>query len=639
MNAMPDLIKDKQTKHWWLFAAVAVIVCISYSFYASVNYPLLNSDDGLNILMAHYYDLPADIYCWGQDRLGSIIPLTAQFFMKVFGASAITAVSLSNYTILILGYIGFASLLKKPVSKLLFAVVWFLPYERFIDINRFTIGVEYSLIAFSIFLIRKVRFEGKGFFDLRNHVLLAGITLLLGLSIWASDLAIVTIFLLLFTLGAFHYRKHRKLLPRREVLLYAAGGTLFWTLFIIRAKSYAVVKTEEFASLNSFGDVLRGLSVVKESIWKVLRFRDHDFFLTAYAWLLPVVIAGTAILALQKKVRISEETKKWAFFLFIDVLAVLGVIFLSHWVLINEMGRRYFVATYISLSVLLFLLIENALVSISMRRAVYTFVALTVLVAAISPLYTMKYVSVKTLKPTVETMSEFRKLGHIGIIAEYWNAYRTSCGHLDLIKATPHDKSDVRNPKLVEEVFAQPNLYVIRDMWIERFPDTLKQFGFTLLKDGSEFYTGGCFVCKYKRLPLSHIYSAGELKTDPAFLVNEPGGPVISVNPQSPDAKEKHVVFGPNVALLPGKYGVRYVMEASEITTGKPFAIIDISAGSGQQQLLYKDLTRALFPQSGYRTIEVELEVPHRVSNVEFRLIYSGNASVKLKSIQLIEKP
>ena len=102
------------------------------------------------------------------------------------------------------------------------------------------------------------------------------------------------------------------------------------------------------------------------------------------------------------------------------------------------------------------------------------------------------------MKPRVEYSKEFESLGNIGVISEYWNSYITSCTNPNLIKATPHDTSwAVRNYKIVDEVFNQDNIYIIRDMWFETFPDSSKQFGRILIKDGSEFKIGDCKVCKY----------------------------------------------------------------------------------------------------------------------------------------------
>jgi hypothetical protein len=114
-----------------------VIVVVSFFLYSSRFYPLLNSDDALNILMTYYYDLPNDFYCWGQDRGGTFIPLISQIFHKTFGFSAVLSVSFSNYFVLLIGYLGFSSLFKSKKTKLLFALVWFFPPIRFIDLTRF----------------------------------------------------------------------------------------------------------------------------------------------------------------------------------------------------------------------------------------------------------------------------------------------------------------------------------------------------------------------------------------------------------------------------------------------------------------------------------------------------------------------
>jgi len=53
---------------------------------------------------------------------------------------------------------------------------------------------------------------------------------------------------------------------------------------------------------------------------------------------------------------------------------------------------------------------------------------------------------------------------------------------------------------LVDAVFERDDIYVIRDSWMKTFPDTLKQFGYTLLKDGSPFQLSDCDVCKYRKI-------------------------------------------------------------------------------------------------------------------------------------------
>jgi len=136
---------------------VAAILLLSFFLYAARFYPLLNSDDALNILMTYYYKLPRDFYCWGQDRGGTLIPLLGQLFYQGFGLTPVLSVSLAGYLLLLAGYAGFASLMKKDSTKLLLAVAWFLPPLPFIDLLRFPLGMEYSLLGLLLLLAGRVR--------------------------------------------------------------------------------------------------------------------------------------------------------------------------------------------------------------------------------------------------------------------------------------------------------------------------------------------------------------------------------------------------------------------------------------------------------------------------------------------------
>ncbi|MCD4747272.1 MAG: hypothetical protein K8R58_13320 [Bacteroidales bacterium] len=77
---------------------------MSFLLFSSIFYPLFNSDDGVTVLMLHYFKLPNDIYFWNQDRVGSIIPLIGQLFYKGLGFSLLWSESITHYIILILGY-------------------------------------------------------------------------------------------------------------------------------------------------------------------------------------------------------------------------------------------------------------------------------------------------------------------------------------------------------------------------------------------------------------------------------------------------------------------------------------------------------------------------------------------------------
>lgn len=476
---------------------LSLIILVSFFLYSSRFYPLLNSDDALNILMAHYYRLPDDFYCWGQDRGGTLIPLLSQIFIKLFGCSALIAVSLSNYLVLILGYIGLSSLIKSRYYKIIFAIIWFLPFQRFVDITRFPIGVEYSIIGAAIYLINKLDTDRNAFGNTKRKILLALIILLFIISIWVSDLSMVTIVILLSVLILYHYIEFKSIKIDKTVIIYAIVGLVSCLLFIKYAKSFAIVKTHNYLEINGLTQIKDALLILKDTFADVLFLEHNEVSVSVYMYFAIVFFVYFAIAILREKNIKHMLSNKWIVFFLIDTVAILGVIMLSSWVLANNMGRWYFVATYISLSMTVVLILDNF--EKCMKPLRYGILVL-VTIDAVSPVLNMKYVYPKRLTPMAEVVGEFQQLGEIGVIGEFWNSYRTSCPAPDIIVATPHDKSNVRNYKLTEMVFEKNDIYVIRDMWLSEFPDTLNQFGHVLIKSGMPFRIGDCDVCKYDKV-------------------------------------------------------------------------------------------------------------------------------------------
>ena len=472
---------------------------VSFFLYSSRFYPLLGSDDALNILMAHYFKFPHDIYCWGQDRGGALIPLISQLFIKLFHLSALNAVSFSNYLILAIGYIGFSSLFKTYYGKLIFAVVWFLPFQRFVELLRYSIGAEYALIGFVIFLICQLDKKAT-FNNLKSHLLHAAVVILLILAVWVSDLAIISIGILLFTLLVFNYLENKKLVINRLHLTYVIAGTVACFMLINFLKTFSVTKTAHYVSVNNFEQINLGMMMLKKSFFDVLFFKTHEPLIAAYIYALVLFLIFFIIFIIKKKVFLLLFSNKWVSFFMLDFLAIFGAIMLSSWVLGNGMGRWYFVGSYISFSMAVILAVEHFERHQYNMKVFKTALTIIVFIGALSPIYAMKYINPKTLKPEADVAREFEQLGNIGIIAEYWNAYINSVTNPDMIKATPHDKTwPVRSTELIDEVFKQKDIYIIKDMWLDHYPDTLQQYGRMLIKNGTPFNLANCNVCKYRK--------------------------------------------------------------------------------------------------------------------------------------------
>lgn len=475
-------------------ALIGLISIISFRFYSALYYPALNSDNAVTVLMIHYFKLPDDLYFWGQDRLGSLIPLLGQVFFRLFKLSPLLSESVVHYLILLAGFLAFSYFIKNYFYKIIFAVIWFLPPMRLIDVTQFSFGIHYSLIAILCFLLSELE---KCKSCIKHHLLLVSIVLTAVTVIWVTDMAIISVFLLIVIQLIFYFkRKPIKIKINDPVIYYAIAGVIIGYFFIHYAKSFSSNR-QDYTIFGSFLEIKYSLSIFITSLKEIFLFKASEPFTSVYSYIAVILLVYLLFQAV--KLRNQNETiSKWVLFFLLDAFLILFFILISKWAYLNGVPRRYFTCTYISLSFAIILLFDKIVMSRSKAAIIKTLILITVLTGGIGTLYNLKYIWPKTLKPKTEIVGEFKKLGQIGIISEYWNSYITSCVEPALIKATPNEQSYVRNKQIVEEVFMQRDLYVIRDMWFDSFPDSMRQFGRMLVKDGSEFRIGDCDVCKYK---------------------------------------------------------------------------------------------------------------------------------------------
>ena len=481
------------------YAIIAFIFLLSFYFYSSLFYPALNSDNAISILMVHYFKLPHDLYFWGQDRLGSLIPLIGQIPFKIFGLSALVSESITHYGILLAGFLAFSTFLKSLFYKIVFAMVWFFPPMHLIDVTQFYFGIHYSLIAIVCYLLTLFTKERIRQNSVVMNLMLLIIILITILVVWVSDMALVSV-IILFGIQLFYYLKENKLsgiVFKKPYLYYASGGIIIGYIFIHYAKSTAF-NSQNYTALGDLGSIIQTLLFFIKTITDMLLFKSNETFTSIYSYLVILLILLSVFLL--PKMKINDLTRKWALFFLLDAIILFSAIILSKWTLVNNVPRRYFTCTYIAFSLAMLMLFDNLVVNKTATHLLKSLLIITVLIGGAGTIYNLKYIWPKTLTPMVKVVGEFQQLGNIGVIADYWNSYITSCTSPESIKATPHDQTlSVRNPEMVDEVFEQPNLYLIKDMWLDSFPDTINQFGRVLIKDGEQFNIGNCGVCKYRK--------------------------------------------------------------------------------------------------------------------------------------------
>lgn len=614
------------------YSGLIILIVISFLLYSLRFYPQLNSDDALNVLMTYYYKLPNDFYCWGQDRGGTLIPLMSHFLHKILGFSPVISVSISNYIVLIIGYIGYSSLFKYKSSKIIFAVLWFLPAFRFIYLLRYPIGVQYSLIGFAIYLSQKIDFTTKNL--MTNYLLLFSIILLFICSVWVSDLALFTISIFLSTFYIFHIIYKKTFLPRKDILIGGITGAALLYIFIRFAKSFTTSVNTSYFRINNTTEFTNGIFYLFKVLYNLLTFQTEEILFSIFYWLTILLLTFIILLFIKNKIKLPKYKKPYLYFFLFDVIIMTGIILFSKWVLLNGFDRRYFIGVYISFIIIVIMILEDSELSINYRRILYSYVTITAFIGSLSTVYVLKYINPKSLRSEISVRSEFLEFGQVGIIANYWHSYVSACPDPSKIKATPDDAGCVRNQKIVDEVFSQPNLFIIKNSWFDNFPDTLEQFGYQLLRDGDSFKLANCEVNKYIKIKRNKTISFTSFKFNPGILIQDNK---IIIQKDSACLKNTYVARGPFFPIGIGNFSVKYKISFKNYINNQAIAMFDIAADDGKIILAKKELINE-FNNSDFGDFELSFRTDKRYKRIEFRIFYYGNTDFFIENIQLIEK-
>jgi hypothetical protein len=619
------------------YCLLLLIILFSFFNFSYRFYPLLNADMAINILMTPGYNLSHDLYAWGQDRGGSLIPLLSHLLYRITPISPVSAVSLVHYMILIIGYFAATTLFKSRYSKLFLALLWFFPPWHFTDFVLFPFGTQFSLFFVGLYFLRKSEISTS---LLIQNLWLALSCLLMILSVWVSELGIIMVILLCFLKM---YELIRSLKEKKNLSWNISHlmNVLIWIIlgsaFILFAKSRAT-KIDVYTShpFNDIGEVISSIHIILRSLFKVFTFSSENFIESIYAWMLILGVPIVKLLTIfTNEGWFRKVDRKWFLFFLVNGIITFFFIIFSHWVFLNGVGRRYFVLVYISFAIVILLLAETT--EKRERRIVRILLAVMIVTGAISSVY--KFYYPKHIPSRIKVLSELQSLGNIGIISEYWNSYISATPDPIHIKATPHDKDYVRNFELTEEVFNQPRIYLIKDGWMNSFPDTIRQFGRTLVRKGEKFYIAEGWLNQYEIGYPCESYFPSDLKYQ-GILIDDPvskGGKAVLIGQGITFDKYRHFVYGPFVTLKPGNYIARFYLKVKENSSSELLAELDVSSDFGKKVIVSRKLIGSDFHEKEhYEAFDLSFEFTRQFEGVELRIFYSGKTDLYFDRVNLL---
>lgn len=634
-------MKNAKISDFVYYSALALIILFSFFNFSALFYPFLDTTTAITILMTPGFNMPGDLYFWGQNFYGNLVPFLAKFLCISYRFPPAMAVSVVHYGILIAGFLAISTLFRSRYTKLLLAIIWFFPSWYFLGQVTSVFGLQLSLFVIGIYLLNRQ----KNTLSLKMQLLWLSLACVIFIiSLWVSDLSIISLFILLLFLiwdkkdflmkGEFltAIREKQILIKVLLILVFIVIGIGF----LIYAKHTAAKAiTYNHPLLNSPASMIHQLKLILISVFNVLIFASHNITGSIYTWSLfigiPLLIAIS-----QTKVPFRNYfmSQKWLLFFTFNGLILFICLILSNWVMIHGAAAKYFSIVFISLWIALLLFIESTDSSRPALRK-YTLMILIFLgvVSCISPLYIPKH-----LPATSGALSELKTLDSFGLIGESSNAYKTASIDPAHIKATPHDKEFIRNFNLVKDVLKQKRIYLVRNEWLTSFPDTINQFGILFQRMGEPFQKAGYDLCRYQRIIKRTIFLVDEMQTQGTIMTDTTAYSGKSAMITTPFDRSKHFIYGPFINLHKGKYTVLYRLKISRDLGINNFAVLNISANFGKEVLTSRTIRLCDFAKSyNFEEFDVPLEITRDYEGVEFRIMYLGETDLFFDRVVLIE--
>lgn len=462
---------------WFL---VLLVFSLSFYLYSPIFYTGLNSDYALHALMAEDFRLPEDLYIWGENRIGSLLPMLAVPLVKL-GITGLWAMSLVQYALLLLSFFIWQSFFRSLWVKLALMFMLFIPiypWQEFVMISHpVTLFVFFFGLSALLFEKAKARIA-LGAFSTRDYWLAA----VLGfVGLWSTEQLLVPMGLmwlvLLFPNGlkdiSTRWKKLRHDAQYRIVALLPVPVFLGMAVLKVSFAHRARANFSKFVSPTEFVDQF---SLILFRLKKVLSF-DHYLWLSVFTWLSMLSILLLLVLLIQKKSFSKEKESNIAVpdnLFLLTAAAMFLMVLISKWVLVNFTEPRYFVPVVFATAIFFFKKAELVKVSplFAFLMAVGAFTA-----------FAQNHHFRKTDDILIRRRQMVEKLEinqPTGIIASYWFAYLSGAVHSPMALATVFPGDNCRNRRQVDKVLSKPEIIVINNQWDGELTDTLQLYGRTL---------------------------------------------------------------------------------------------------------------------------------------------------------------
>ncbi|MCC5916129.1 MAG: hypothetical protein JJU02_02255 [Cryomorphaceae bacterium] len=448
---------------------LTIIILLSFFTYGGGFFPLLNADQGIYCLMARHFTFSNSLYYWGQDRLGSFLPMLAAPFTKLF--PAIWVLTVLQIAVSVGAWYYWSRLVAHKGWRLLLACAILLPPIAFSTVIIFAQPYHVQLLLWGAAFFLLVKGEP-------SFLRVFGAAFLLVLSIWLGQTAVVTLpimGLLLIRRGYF-----------AKGLLPALFGAIPPAMLILAAKNNS-------AKIPVFSEKLFVTwTQLSESLLRVLHNTTHAVL--SFSWLRSSIVISNFSLVLLLFfilfISVRELPKAIRHLNFHHLLLYFGfwglflIGILSFWVYLNDTNVRYFSMLFV-VGVIFAVLWTTEQKHQRWKKIIGGLTIAAVLGGSADALILVH--GGKTTVPHGRMSNGIAKTFPLEpgatYIGDYWNVMVLGAWGDASMRFFSHQAGPKHNMHQLRDAFQGEPIYLLQNSWLESFPDTISQYHRPLERD------------------------------------------------------------------------------------------------------------------------------------------------------------
>jgi hypothetical protein len=500
---MSDNLLNWFLKSLWFYATVLILVIVSFICYTPCFFQDYNSDQAIQSLMSVSFEFKRDFFYWGQNRLGSFLPMVTYLFFKLSNFHPLYLISVIDYALLLSSGAFISTFIQNKWIKIAVFVCIFLPVTDYRAI--ILIGHPYSVQLFCgslfIFTVAKIytlltaginqTFNKHSAGRLIPLCIINALSFCIGF--WTSELSVI---LILIPIISLLLNKNLKKLSGTiafyiALILFTVISVSFYIFFTKMKKQLPPDEIYDHSFFFNTERIHLQFGFLTKKFNKMALFKDNLFYDNLFYYLLFFLLILFFFLK-------RDKIKNIIFTGFyrgatITLLLSFVMLFFSTWNLRSEFSIRYHTPLYY-IFIMLFLVAIDKKFSFK-KASVFGLVFIL-----FSSYYTYNFFHGKNNISALKQYNEFSKLPQGTLIAGYWDAYLISSIAYENLTPLTFDNEMCRNIFMLDTALKNKNFYFINNEGFKKraFKDTLKQFNHTFVFTGKKYTCNAREVLTYK---------------------------------------------------------------------------------------------------------------------------------------------